>query len=375
MERRSRLDRGITTYIGAENVFSPLGENIDDNFKNALEGKSGLKDISNLFGDSDSFYVASLEHLKGDDRFFQLALKTINGSLKQVDPSSFTENWLLIISTTKGDIDQLESGNFRDVNNSNFTSKLKKQLPFNCDSEVISLACISGLASVINASDHIQLKNYDHVLVLGIDVLSRFTTKGFESFYALDRKQCQPFDQDRRGLNLGEAAASVVVSSKIDVFKNPPIQYLGGTTSNDANHISGPSRTGEGLVIAINKSLNRSKTSPSSIDYISAHGTGTRYNDDMESIAFTRTGLAQVPINSLKGYYGHSLGASSLIEIAMGAQSIKNNTVLPTYGCINPGTSKNINIATSPIKKELITMLKTASGFGGCNAAAIFKKL
>jgi 3-oxoacyl-[acyl-carrier-protein] synthase-1 len=144
-----------------------------------------------------------------------------------------------------------------------------------------------------------------------------------------------------------------------------------GFSTNDANHISGPSRTGEGLFIAIDRLL---KKSPLNVDYISAHGTATLYNDEMESIAITRARLQSVPINSFKGYWGHTLGAAGIIESIMGIWSIKNGVILNTKGYNVSGVTNPIFIINKPVKKEINTCLKIASGFGGCNAALIFYK-
>ena len=110
------------------------------------------------------------------------------------------------------------------------------------------------------------------------------------------------------------------------------------------------------------------------IDMISAHGTATIYNDDMESKAINLAGLQQVPVNSLKGYYGHTLGAAGLIETVISIHSMKANMMIPTKGFTVPGTAESINVCSTLQPGLLNTCLKTASGFGGCNAAVVFQK-
>ena len=132
--------------------------------------------------------------------------------------------------------------------------------------EILSVACISGVAALIWGHRLIQEGRYDHVIVCGADVLSKFVISGFMSFKALSPEICKPHDKDRVGLNLGEAAATIILSSKIQ----SDFRIVNGSTSNDANHISGPSRTGEGLYRASVQALNEQR-----IDYISAHGTAT----------------------------------------------------------------------------------------------------
>jgi 3-oxoacyl-[acyl-carrier-protein] synthase-1 len=144
-----------------------------------------------------------------------------------------------------------------------------------------------------------------------------------------------------------------------------------GFTTNDANHISGPSRTGEGLFIAINRIL---KSTPDPIDYISAHGTATPYNDEMESIAITRAGLQAVPVNSFKGYWGHTLGAAGVIESIMSTYSMRNSVLFNTLGYQEIGVTNPILIVDNLTEMEINNCLKIASGFGGCNAALLFHK-
>jgi 3-oxoacyl-[acyl-carrier-protein] synthase-1 len=133
------------------------------------------------------------------------------------------------------------------------------------------------------------------------------------------------------------------------------IKVLGGSVSNDANHISGPSRTGEELAFAINSALKDAGKQASDIDFISAHGTATVFNDEMEANAITIAGLQNVPLNSLKGNYGHTLGAAGLIESIISIQSLKQGLVLPTYGYQENGVTNAVNVCSSAIQ---ILMLK-----------------
>jgi 3-oxoacyl-[acyl-carrier-protein] synthase I len=150
---------------------------------------------------------------------------------------------------------------------------------------------------------------------------------------------------------------------------------MGGSVSNDANHISGPSRTGEELNIAITKAMKEAKLfSPNDIDFISAHGTATIYNDEMEAKAITLANMQHIPTNSLKGYYGHTLGAAGVIEAIIAIHSLKEDIIIPTKGFENIGVTEPINICSNLQKTNLQNCLKTASGFGGCNAALIFGK-
>jgi 3-oxoacyl-[acyl-carrier-protein] synthase-1 len=173
-------------------------------------------------------------------------------------------------------------------------------------------------------------------------------------------------------LNLGEGAATVVLSTNKKYAQN--IKVLGGSVSNDANHISGPSRTGKELSFAIDQSLKEAGLATDDIDFISAHGTATPYNDEMEAKAINLSQLQSVPLNSLKGYYGHTLGAAGLIESIISLQSLKEGLLLPILGYSESGVTQPVNVVAETQPIQVKNFLKTASGFGGCNAAVIFGK-
>jgi 3-oxoacyl-[acyl-carrier-protein] synthase-1 len=193
---------------------------------------------------------------------------------------------------------------------------------------------------------------------------------GFASFHAISREACKPFDQTRSGITLGEAAAAILISSEM----RSEISIESGLISNDANHISGPSKSGEELSYCIQTSMQDSKVAVQDIDFISAHGTATMFNDEMESKAFSLAGLNKTPVFSLKGAYGHTLGASGILESILSIECLKRNIILPSIGFDEKGVSGDILINKTAMTKELTTCLKTASGFGGCNAALILKQ-
>jgi 3-oxoacyl-[acyl-carrier-protein] synthase-1 len=240
---------------------------------------------------------------------------------------------------------------------------------------IVSNACISGVLGIVYAQRLIEAGKFKHVVVSGGDLMSEFIVSGFQSFQSLSMQACKPFDRDRDGLTLGEGCGTIILSSeKASFHGSDPIKVLAGAGSNDANHISGPSRTGEGLFLAIDHAMKSSGLTASQIDTISAHGTATDYNDEMESKAFSSAGLEEVPLNSYKGYIGHTLGAAGVIEAAISLQSMKKNTLFRSAGYTHHGVSKNINLIEKTEKKEVNSCLKTASGFGGSNAVVIFQK-
>jgi 3-oxoacyl-[acyl-carrier-protein] synthase-1 len=176
-------------------------------------------------------------------------------------------------------------------------------------------------------------------------------------------------------VTLGEATAAVYLTSDKNKVEANAIKICGDGAINDANHISGPSRTGEGLFRSIESALMEANITVKEIDYISAHGTATLYNDEMEAIAFNRLHLQNVPVNSLKGFYGHTLGASGLLETVIAIESAKRNQLILSKGFQNDGTTQSIAVIKENITAEINYFLKTASGFGGCNTAVIFEKI
>lgn len=277
---------------------------------------------------------------------------------------------LFIFSTTKGNIDLLENNTPEIPEDRIYLHKIAQVIStyfgFANKPMVVSNACISGLLVIIIAKRLLTDNQYDNIIVTGADVVSTFTLSGFNSLGALSNQVCKPFDKNRTGINLGEAVASVLVNNQ---QKEDSIEIVSACSANDANHISGPSRTGEGLYKCLQKVLANSIVP----DFINAHGTATEFNDEMESIAFNRAGLQNTPTNSLKGYYGHTLGAAGVLESIFCAESLRQGKIIASTGFENQGTSVAINIITKTESKKSTSCLKTASGFGGCNASVLYK--
>jgi len=357
-------------HVGAENIVCPLGENIDQTFEQALKGINSITEFPNKVVNGKPVLVSRFS----DERkrnIKNLIIDSVQGSIGRCsyDPLK-ADKTLFILSTTKGNIDELENS-VQDAMLGRLLNEVVNELGFSGNSFVVSNACISGLLSVITAHDLMQNGFYDHAVICGADMVSDFTLSGFGSLFAMDDKPCKPFDKARAGITLGEGAASLVLSKNADIFDRS-FTYCGGASANDANHISGPSRTGEGLYRAIKKSLEEANIQADEIDQIAAHGTATMFNDDMESIAFDRIGCEKIPLHSYKGYFGHTLGAAGLMELALLFRSTKEEVILPCAGFSDPGTTKALNVVSKTVHKTTSTLLKTSSGFGGCNASAIF---
>lgn len=373
----------MAVYLGAHNIISPLGFSSAENFVALQQGKKAVHAQKLAFSDAN-WCCAKISEEKVNQKFASLGnpnaythlekmcILSISDTLQQSGKKLSDPESLLILSTTKGSVDVLENVYPNLSHNRAYLTELGRSLEsyFACSNApiILSNACISGVLALIIAQRYLESGTYKNIVVCGGDIVSEFTLSGFKSFNALSAEPSKPFDKNRVGINLGEAVASILVSTE----KLSGIQLLGGSSANDANHISGPSRTGEGLFKAITETL--SKTGIDKIDFISAHGTATEYNDEMESIAFTRAGLQQVPLHSLKGYYGHTLGTAGVLECIISILSLENNVLIASAGFEETGTSCPVNVIKETKAQTLQTCLKTASGFGGCNAAIVFRK-
>ncbi|WDZ98752.1 beta-ketoacyl-[acyl-carrier-protein] synthase family protein [Mucilaginibacter sp. SJ] len=369
-------------YLVADNIYSPLGATTVQNFEHLVNGVTGVRQHDDKARCNEPFFASLCEkgYFQTDEhltKFEQMLIASLTETLYGVDKNISDKKTVLIISTTKGNISLLETekpGPDLEERIALHTSakKIAKHFGFVNEPMVVSHACISGLIAMITGMRLIQSGQYDHAVVAGADVISKFVLSGFQSFQAVSPGLCKPFDAERDGINLGEGAATVILSAKKP--EDEVIELVSGAVSNDANHISGPSRTGEELYYAIDKAMNAAGLKPEDIDFISAHGTATVYNDEMEAKAVTLAGLQDVPLNSLKGFYGHTLGASGLIEAIVSAQSLKQNMIIPTKGFSKQSGANPVNVCTQLISKPLNSCLKIASGFGGCNAAIILTK-
>ena len=370
-------------FIVADDIISPLGNTTAENFAKLVQGISAVKQHTNIQIADEPFYAALFDtgkNFTGDDtytKFEQLLIVSITNVLQQSGVNPADKKTLLIISTTKGNISLLET----EVYNESLKKRMAlytsanlvaKYFHFANQPLIVSNACISGALAILTGMRLLRSGKYENVIVAGADIITRFVLSGFQSFQALSNNICKPFDKNRDGINLGECAATVILSSHKNSDKD--IKAVSGSVSNDANHISGPSRTGDELYQAINIAMRDAGLSAEDIDFISAHGTATVYNDEMEAKAISLSGLQSSPVNSLKGYYGHTLGAAGLIESIISIQSLKEGVLLPTPGYKESGVTQSVNVVANIQPMTAKNFLKTASGFGGCNAAIIFGK-
>ncbi|WP_281240060.1 beta-ketoacyl-[acyl-carrier-protein] synthase family protein [Flavobacterium praedii] len=370
-------------YITETNCITPIGFDVTSNIKNIGDEVSGIQlhDKPKLF--HVPFYASIIDDADLDLAFAKITAATHYSRLEKMmilalDPIIkkakfvFSERTGFLLSTTKGNVTALENQNLESAYLHQLAQTIADFFKFKTEPIVVSNACVSGILAVSVAKRLLQAEVFDNVFIVAGDEISKFILSGFNSFQAMSDLPCKPYSINRTGVTLGEAAAAVLVSSNKE---NAKIKVIGDGSINDANHISGPSRTGEGLFRSIQSALAEAKINSSQIDYISAHGTATLYNDEMEAIALNRLGLENVPVNSLKGFYGHTLGASGLLETVIGIQSVQESKLFVSLGFDTIGVSQPIHIIEKNEDKNIRYFLKTASGFGGCNTAVLFEKV
>ena len=408
------MEHPLNIYITAHTLISSLGFGISENKKAIHDYRSGIRmqeagrisDSPILAGMIDSVELekrakeqlekrAKELDISSYTRLEQLFILTIQEVISQSGVNLQEPDCALLLSTTKGNIDLLSdqekrtnsdkpSGSVQStIDNPSFLQELSADSPtflwkmaerignfFEAANqvEVISNACISGVSALVVAKRWIESARYKRVIVAGGDILSHFITSGFLSFRSLSAHRCRPYDIQRDGLSLGEACGAVLLETQGNANH---IILSGGAISNDANHISGPSRTGDGLALAINQAMEEAGTLPEDISFINAHGTATVYNDEMESKAIHLAGLSAVPVNSLKPYFGHTLGASGIIETILCIEQLKEGIYYGTLGYETLGVPMPITVYSTHQPMPMKCCIKTASGFGGCNAALV----
>ena len=352
-------------YIIADNIISPLGETSEENYLSVKSGRSGIRAYEPGTCNIPEGFNASLLF----EDFETLALKSAQKAIGNVRLELKGKRTAFILSSTKGNIEE-------NISLADSAQRIASQLGIDAKPIVVCNACISGLSALILGNRLIDSGLYDAAIVCGCDTPRQFILSGFQSLKALSPEPCRPFDMERMGLNLGEAAATLILS------KNP-IQgnswRMGdGFIRNDAFHISTPSKTADGLYLSLQRTLESFRKEVSStckqidlkahLAFINAHGTATLFNDQMESVAIGRAGLSDLPANAYKSFWGHTMGAAGILETIISMKAIDDDTILGTRGFSELGVSGKMNICAENRPTDKKGFIKMLSGFGGCNA-------
>ena len=352
-------------YIIADNIISPLGETSEENYLSVKAGRSGIRAYEpGTCNIPEGFYASLLF-----EDFETLALKSAQKAIANAQLELKGKRTAFILSSTKGNIEE-------NISLADSAQRIANQLGIDAKPIVVCNACISGLSALILGNRLIDSGLYDSAIVCGCDTPRQFILSGFQSLKALSPEHCRPFDMERMGLNLGEAAATLILS------KNP-IQgnswRMGdGFIRNDAFHISTPSKTADGLYLSLQRTLESFTKEISStckqidmkehLAFINAHGTATLFNDQMESVAIGRAGLSDLPANAYKNFWGHTMGAAGILETIISMKAIDDDTILGTRGFSELGVSGKMNICAENRPTDKKGFIKMLSGFGGCNA-------
>ncbi|MCT1525189.1 beta-ketoacyl-[acyl-carrier-protein] synthase family protein [Sphingobacterium hotanense] len=394
----------IGVAITGMGIVSSIGLSVDENFQSLVNRRTGISYLEN-FQSKHAGHI-KVGEIKVSNEEFQDRLKIPLGhsftrtsllgayAAKQaiVDAGISDINSVrtgLISATSVGGMDTTEK-HFKDfqdqaalqkfINSHNVgdsNNKIADYLGIRGMVTGISTACSSAANAIMLGSALIETGRLDRVIVGGTDALSKFTINGFNSLMILSDTDNTPFDQDRKGLNLGEAAAYLVLESEEQVQKENKqvLAYLCGYgNSNDAYHQTASSETGEGAYLAIEKALKKANLLAKDIDYINVHGTATTNNDLSEGRALQRI-FDEVPdFSSTKSFTGHTLAAAAAIEAVYSILALRAGMIFPTLNFKNKMEEFELVPTTELREKNINHVLSNSFGFGGNCSSLIFSK-
>jgi 3-oxoacyl-[acyl-carrier-protein] synthase II len=240
----------------------------------------------------------------------------------------------------------------------------------------VSTACASGATAMGVGADLLAANAADLVVAGGYDVLCRFVMRGFDALRSLTRERVRPFDRRRSGLLLGEAAALVLMARDADAPRARLGRLLGHASSSDGSHVAAPDPDGRGLEHAVRGALGAAGVGGDAVDFISAHGTGTPLNDRIETAVLRRVLGARagaLPVNSIKGALGHTMGAAATLEAIMCLLASRDGVVPGTAGFEEQDPACDLDVRATARATRSRVSLSTSLGFGGCNAALVLE--
>lgn len=386
-------------------IISAIGASVEENFNALLSGKTGISVIENIETiHKDSIKVGEIKksneellqqlQISGDNDFSRTAMLGAIAA-KQAVENAGIENINdyktgLISATSVGGMDMTERFFYDYLENEenrryihandggNSSHNIADYLGLKGTVTTISTACSSAANAIMLGARLIKSKKLDRVIVGGTDALSKFTINGFKTLMILSDTYNTPFDNNRKGLNLGEAAAFLVLESDEIVQKENKkvLAYFSGYgNANDAFHQTASSENGEGAFLAMEKALKVANLSPENIDYINAHGTATQNNDLSEGRAIQRIFGKNVPeFSSTKPFTGHTLAAAAAIEAVYSVLALQNNIIFPNLNFQEKMEEFDLVPETKLKEKNLQHVLSNSFGFGGNCSTLIFSK-
>lgn len=387
-------------------IISAIGNNVHENYQSLKQQKTGISKISKikthlanqiLVGEV-SYTNSQLEQLlqlPENNNYSRTALLGVLAAKEAVAQANIKNiqdyKTGLISATSVGGMDKTEQFYYDYLENQtnrkyikghhagDATQKIAQQLGIkNSFVSTISTACSSGANAIMFGARLIKAGVLDRVIVGGADCLSKFTMNGFNTLMILSNNYNTPFDENRKGLNLGEAAAFLVLESDAIIKKENKavLAYVKGYgNANDAYHQTASSANGDGATLAMQKALKTANLKPESINYINAHGTATSNNDLSEGRALIRVFGNTVPcFSSTKAYTGHTLAAAGAIEAVYSVLAIQNQVVFPNLNYQTPMKEFQLKPQLLFAKKEIQTVMSNSFGFGGNCSTVVFSK-
>ena len=365
--------------VTAYDLITPYGAGTEACWSGLLRGASALAPVDRFSTDAFQTRLAAivpgLNYQQGASLVFQLLEQLFKTSGDAIPADA-----QLLLATTTGEVDLLEqfvlfdSGSLQDSGLERLLEKTRVLCGVEEGGMVVSSACISSTAAIAMGAAAIRDGVNDCVLVVACDAVTEFVFSGFSSLMALDPAGARPFDARRKGLSLGEGAGWILLMSEERARreKRPNLGLISGWgLSNDANHMTGPSRDGAGLARAIHMALRLADVDEHEIGFICAHGTGTAYNDTMEMLAFQSVFSSFHPLFSVKGGMGHTMGAAGLIETILTLKCFQEGCVLPTVRLQDPDELAAGWVSADALPTAARSALSTNAGFGGVNAALV----
>ncbi|MEW6599911.1 MAG: beta-ketoacyl synthase N-terminal-like domain-containing protein [Nitrospirota bacterium] len=367
--------------VVSSDMMTAYGHGEDVCWEGIMSGRTAVADIgrfnTSAFQSGNAALISGLKYHGQDSLVLQMFKKIFSNPSNTVPKDS-----ALILASTKGEIDLLEMsllsgrGDSSECNMNNLLLKVSRLAGISGEAMVVSAACASATAAAARAAAMIRSGLKDSVVVAACDSVTEFVYSGFSSLMALDKFPARPFDKSRSGLSLGESAGYVLLMSESRAVKEGRKiagEVRGWGLSDDANHMTGPSRTGEGLALAITKAMRTAGAADRDVGFISAHGTGTLYNDAMEMKSFKsvfKTGPK--PVYSVKGGLGHTMGAAGLVEMIIALRALKEKTVPPTVNLkdADDDAAGWASGSERPVGENRSALL-TNAGFSGINAALV----
>ena len=392
-------------FITGMGIISAIGNNTSENLTNLQNGKTGIgkaKYVKSNYTKTHPFaeVKCSTEELKsrldlnttkGLTRTDYLAFSAFQESIENAQLQSqeiSSEKTAFISASTIGgmcmtnelyeDANLLSLGSEFSESYTGSTHSLKIAKAYRLSGIVdsINTACSSSANAIMLGSKLIKSGRVDRAIVGGTDSIGKFSINGFNSLQIMSDEQCAPFDANRKGLNLGEGAAYLVLESEeMTHNKHAYAEILGYGNSNDAFHPSSLSENAVGIVECISKALKNALISPSEIDYINTHGTATGNNDITELTGINKVFNGFPPFNSTKSYTGHTLAASGAMEAVYSILSINNNELFASLNCITPISTFNQLPIIAHSNSSVNTVLSNSFGFGGNCTSLIIRKI